>query len=65
LWRAGPAKGDSRYLAVDPHDLSRTFTFRLRTEGPDDGVGPSGVTHRRFRTWKEDLRDHPVTELTK
>ena len=21
--------------------------------------GPSGAAHERFRTWKEDLRDHP------
>lgn len=60
LWRAGPAKGDARYLAIDATDVARSFTFRLRSDGADEGVGPSGETHARFRTWKEDLRDHPV-----
>ena len=60
LWRAGPAKGaDSRYAAVDATDLDRMFTFRLLPDGSGSGVGPSGMTHSRFRTWKEDLRDHP------
>ncbi len=35
-------------------------TFRLFADGTGTGVGPSGTTHTRFRTWKEDLRDHPV-----
>ena len=26
--------------------------------GSGDGDGPSGGRHTRFRTWKEDLRDH-------
>lgn len=59
LWRAGPARGaDARYLAVDARDLSRSFSFRLYPDGSGDGVGPSGQRHQRFRTWKEDLRDH-------
>jgi hypothetical protein len=59
LWRAGPAThGDTRYLALDAADLSRTFTFRLYSNGDGAGTGPSGDTHTRFRTWKEDLRDH-------
>ncbi len=59
LWRAGPAKGaDARYAAVDATDLDRMFTFRLFPDGSGRGVGPSGATHERFRTWKEDLRDH-------
>ena len=59
LWRAGPAaKADARYMVVDSNDLSRTFTFRLFPDGSGDGVGPSGAHHTRFRTWKEDLRDH-------
>jgi len=32
--------------------------FRLFPDGTGDGVGPSGRAHSRFRTWKEDLRDH-------
>jgi hypothetical protein len=58
LWRAGPATdADARYWACDANDLSRQFVFRLFPDGSGDGVGPSGVRHDRFRTWKEDLRD--------
>lgn len=58
LWRAGPARrADARYLAVDADDLDRSFTFRLYPDGSGEGEGPSGTTHTRFRTWKEDLRD--------
>ena len=58
LWRAGPARGaDARYLAVDSRDLSRQHTFRLAPDGTGEGVGPDGVTHPRFRAWKESLRD--------
>ena len=60
LWRAGPARGaHARYLAVAADDLDRSFTFTLEPDGTGRGDGPSGVTHERFRTWKEDLRDHP------
>lgn len=59
LWRAGPAaKADARYLVVDARDLSRTYSFRLYPDGTGEGTGPSGATHTRFRSWKEDLRDH-------
>jgi hypothetical protein len=51
-------RGDARYLAVRADDLDRSFTFRLYPDGTGTGVGPSGATHQRFRTWKEDLRDH-------
>ncbi|MCJ7670535.1 MAG: hypothetical protein MUP67_00595 [Acidimicrobiia bacterium] len=58
LWRAGPAvKADARYAAVDANDLGRVFTFRLFADGHGEGVGPDGVTHERFRSWKEALRD--------
>lgn len=58
LWRAGPARGaDARYAAVDAEDLTRMFTFRLEPDGAGSGVGPSGTSHDRFRSWKEDLRD--------
>lgn len=56
LWRAGPAaKGDARYWAGHAEDLERTHTLRLHPDGSAVGVGPSGVTHARFRAWKEDL----------
>jgi hypothetical protein len=58
LWRAGPATGgDARYLALRAEDLNVSFSFRLFPAGGGTGVGPSGETHSRFRTWKEDLRD--------
>lgn len=57
LWRAGPAKrGDARYWAR--HDTTGVeYTLRLFPDGTASGIGPSGVTHDRFRAWKEDLRD--------
>jgi hypothetical protein len=59
LWRVGPAAGaDARYLAVDADDLDRSVEFRLLPDGSGHGTGPSGATHDRFRSWKEDLRDH-------
>jgi len=59
LWRAGPARrAHARYVAVDADDLDRLVEFRLRPDGTGDGAGPSGTHHTRFRTWKEDLRDH-------
>jgi len=60
LWRAGPATGaDARYIAVKDTDLSASYTFRLHPDGVGEGTGPSGTTHSRFRSWKEDLRDNP------
>jgi len=59
LWRAGPAsRADARYMAVAADDVTCRHTFRLLPDGTGDGVGPSGRRHSRFRTWKEDLRDH-------
>jgi hypothetical protein len=59
LWRAGPAtEAQARYWAAHREDLSVQFTFDLSEDGGGAGVGPSGVEHTRFRTWKEDLRDH-------
>jgi hypothetical protein len=58
LWRAGPATGaDARYMALDSDDLARRYTFQLDASGSGSGVGADGVTHTRFRTWKESLRD--------
>jgi hypothetical protein len=60
LWRAGPAaKADARYMAIDAGNLSTAFTYRLFPDGRGEGSGPSGASHARFRTWKEDLRDSP------
>ena len=56
LWRAGPATdADAWYWASDMHDLTRQTTFRLFADGSGIGIGPSGQSHARFRTWKEDL----------
>lgn len=58
LWRVGPARGDhARYWAARADDLTQVQTFTLAPDGSGHGVGPSGVGHDRFRTWKEDLRD--------
>lgn len=58
LWRAGPASGgDARYMALRADDLSCRHVLRLFPDGTAEGVGPSGATHTRFRSWKEDLRD--------
>ena len=60
LWRAGPASaGDARYWAGLASAPDVAHTLRLFPDGRADGVGPSGTVHRRFRAWKEDLRDHP------
>lgn len=55
LWRAGPARGPARYLAIDSADLTRFFDFELDADGGHFGRGPSGTEHTRFRAWKEDL----------
>ena len=67
LWRAGPARGaDARYIAVHATDPDKILTFRLYPDGSGLGVGPRGVTHHRFRSWKQALHgggdppaDHP------
>lgn len=60
LWRAGPpSKGEARYMAIAADDLARHHVLRVLHDGSGAGVGPSGEAHERFRTWKEDLRDHP------
>ena len=56
LWRAGPAsRSDARYMALRADDLDVRHTFRLFADGTGEGEGPSGTSHTRFRTWKEDL----------
>jgi hypothetical protein len=59
LWRAGPAThADARYLALDANDPTVRHAFRLYPDGSGDGTGPSGRSHTRFRSWKEDLLEH-------
>ena len=55
LWRAGPAKGDARYVAIHADDLDRHLTFRLHADGTGSGVGADGAVHPRFREWKRSL----------
>jgi hypothetical protein len=56
LWRAGPAvDADARYLAIHTGDAQRQYEFTLDANGSGSGLGPDGVTHTRFRTWKEAL----------
>jgi hypothetical protein len=57
LWRAGPAVGEARYLAVST-DASRSLHFDLHGR-TGRGVGPHGETHTRFRSWKEALLADP------
>jgi hypothetical protein len=58
LWRAGPAtRGNARYMALAADDLSARFTYTLVPSGDGEGTGPDGVVYRRFRSWKEALRD--------
>lgn len=59
LWRAGPPVGEAVYLAVSP-DATETYRFELHGKR-GQGLGPDGVVHERFRTWKEALRDSPAT----
>lgn len=58
LWRSGPARGPAIYWAGHVDDFRRSHRFVLRADGTASGAGPS-TDHARFRTWKEDLRDHP------
>lgn len=58
LWRAGPPVGEARYLAV-ADDGSASYRFDLHGRA-GIGEGPDGISHRRFRTWKESLRDDPA-----
>lgn len=61
LWRAGPPVGQAWYLAIDRRDLDRHFRFRLMGKH-GEGVGSDGVTHERFRAWKESLLDRDYRE---
>lgn len=59
LWRAGPPrKAEARCWATRADALTEAHTFTFTPDGSGHGIGPSGEAHARFRTWKEDLRDH-------
>ena len=47
-------------MALAADDPAERYVFRLFPDGSGDGVGPSGLRHTRFRTWKEALRDTPA-----
>lgn len=58
LWRAGRAAGEAaRYCALSASDPDDHWFFSLDADGSGSGLGPDGVVHERFRTWKESLRD--------
>lgn len=58
LWRTGPPRGaNARYWVARSDDLTTQFTFDLFPDGSGSGDGPT-EHHTRFRSWKEDLRDH-------
>ncbi len=58
LWRAGPAvKANARYMAIASDDLGEQWTFQLGPDGTGEGLGPDGHVHKKFRQWKEALRD--------
>ena len=57
LWRAGDARGPATYWTCLAADTERQHTLELFADGTASGDGPS-EHHTRFRTWKEDLRDH-------
>lgn len=60
LWRAGPAvKAKARYMAIASDDLGERWTFQLDPDGAGEGLGPDGHVHKKFRQWKESLRDAP------
>jgi hypothetical protein len=55
LWRAGPAKGPARYLAIRADDLSIQCEFTLFFAREGEGHSPTGETVTRFRDWKQSL----------
>ena len=55
LWRAGPARGDARYVAVHTHNLDQSLSFRLHHDGTGSGTGADGIVYNRFRDWKRTL----------
>jgi hypothetical protein len=61
LWRAGPPVGQAMYFAIDADRRERRFRFRLDGKS-GSGAGPDGVTHVRFRAWKESLLADDGTE---
>jgi hypothetical protein len=46
---------DDRLRAPNVDDRVLRRGVNLRPDGSGDGIGPSGRSHTRFRSWKEDL----------
>ena len=44
-----------RYGGSLADHLDEHYEFRLNPDGRGEGMGPDGVTHTRFRSWKEAL----------
>ena len=60
LWRAGPAVGRARYMAIS-EDCSQSWVFELDGKR-GQGSAPDGRVHERFRTWKEGLLANPPAD---
>ena len=58
LWRAGPAAAPRPLPGQSTPTTSNGLHLHPDPDGTGQGIGPSGADHDRFRTWKEDLRDH-------
>jgi len=59
VWRSGPPHDRARSMAIAADDFDERWTFDHHPGREGEGVGPDGVRHTRFRTWKESLRDAP------
>jgi hypothetical protein len=44
-------------MAIASDNLDEQWTFQLGPDGTGEGVGPDGRVHKKFRQWKEALRD--------
>lgn len=55
LWRAGPARGPARYLALMAEDPTVMSSFELKVDGRTGGSSPDGEHRETFRTWKQAL----------
>ena len=55
LWRAGPARGPARYLALMAEDPTVMSSFELKVDGRTGGGSPDGEHRETFRTWKQAL----------
>ena len=44
---------------TNPKHAAGELAPPLFADGTGEGIGPDGTRHRRFRSWKEALRDFP------